>query len=92
MTREQFKEQMFELIKQAEQELSNPANVLDLRAYRFNDVDNYQYEYDIFSVSEIDEAYTFVNGTEEWYVDIFENFVGENYAEFVDKSIYYLAE
>ena len=77
-------------IKQVEENLSNPNNVLDLRACRFAEPNVCEYEESIFSISEIDDAYSFVCVANEWFVDIYENYAEENYAEFTDKGIYHL--
>jgi hypothetical protein len=59
--------------------------VLDLRAsrspYKVN-IDN-----EVFALSEVREAYDFIKDAEEWFVDIYENYVGENYAEFTDFAV-----
>lgn len=66
MTREEFKTRLSALIEQEQGEY-----VLDLRAgrspYKVNE-DN-----EVFCIGELDEAYDFINGSEEWYVDIYEN-------------------
>ena len=84
MTREQFRERVLKEIEYAQSECY-PQNVLDLRVsrhpYRVNE-DN-----EVFSISEIDDAYDFIKDAEEWYVDVYENFVGENYAEFTDFAV-----
>jgi hypothetical protein len=90
MTREEFKEQMLEQIEGVNKNLSEPHNVLDLRAVRFAEPNVCEYGESIFSISEIDDAYSFVCIANEWFVDIYENFAGENYAEFTDKGIYHL--
>ena len=62
MTREEFKTRLSALIEQEQGEY-----VLYLRAAKLNE-DNA-----IFCITELDEAYDFINGSEEWYVDIYEN-------------------
>lgn len=65
--------------------LYDERNVLDLRVGRYPykvNVDN-----DIFAIDDIRSAYDFVKDAEEWYVDVYENFVGENYAEFTGFAV-----
>ena len=66
-------------------ELHDKRNVLDLRASR-SPYDVWD-DNEVFATSEIREAYDFIKDAEEWYVDIYENFVGENYAEFTDFAV-----
>ena len=42
---------------------------------------------DIFAIDDIRSAYDFVKDAKEWYVDVYENFVGENYAEFTGFAV-----
>lgn len=85
MTREEFRLMIQHELTLAEQELGNRENVLDLRAGRAPyDVVN---DLGIFCTSDIDDAYDFVNGAEEWYVDVYENFYGENCAEYIGRSV-----
>lgn len=67
MTREYFKVRLSKLIIETQ-----GAEVLDLRAGRAP----YDTREDlaIFAIDELDEAYDFVKGREEWYVDIYVNF------------------
>lgn len=85
MTLEEFKNITRKMIEHAESELDNEKNVLDLRAGRFpydkiNDLD-------IFSTGDIEDAYNFVKDAEEWYVDVYENFHGENRADYIGLSV-----
>lgn len=85
MTFEDFKDALDYQIDNAFNSRYDERNVLDLRVsrspYKVN-VDN-----EVFGITEVKEAYDFVKDSEEWYVDIYENFVGENYAEFTDFAV-----
>ena len=80
-----FKDAVDYQIDNATDTLYDERNVLDLRVgrhpYKVN-VDN-----DIFATNDIRSAYDFVKDAEEWYVDVYENFAGENYAEFTGFAV-----
>lgn len=85
MTFEDFKDALDYQIDNAFNSRYDERNILDLRVsrspYKVN-VDN-----EVFGITEVKEAYDFVKDADEWYVDIYENFVGENYAEFTDFAV-----
>ncbi len=83
MTRQEFYCKMNEQLALAMAERTNPNNLLDLRAWRFGEIS----EGEIFSIFELDEAYDFVSGHAEWYVDVYENLIEQGYAEFTDHSV-----
>lgn len=85
MTYEQFKEQLLQEIEDATKDRYNEKNVLDLRVER-KPYDTWK-DNDIFCISDIEDAWEFVKDAEEWYVDIYENYVGENYAEYTGYSV-----
>lgn len=85
MTFEDFKDALDYQIDNAFNSRYDERNALDLRVsrspYKVN-VDN-----EVFGITEVKEAYDFIKDADEWYVDIYENFVGENYAEFTDFAV-----
>ena len=82
MTKKEFTERVLQEIEGAKEDLYDEKNVLDLRVarypYRVNE-DN-----EVFATSEVEDAYEFIRGAEEWYVDIYENLYGENQAVYTD--------
>lgn len=85
MTFEEFKDALDYQIACAQNTLCDERNVLDLRASRhpYRVIEDNE----VFGLSEVREAYDFIKDAEEWYVDIYENFVGENYAEYADFAV-----
>ena len=85
MTFEEFKERILNEIESANEELDNVLNILDLRAGRtpFNVIK----DYDIFLTSDLEDAWNFVKDAEEWYVDVYENYIGENHAMYTGFSV-----
>ena len=84
MTREEFKAIMAELVAQAERECDNP---IDLRASR----SPYHpwHDNEVFCIDDLDSAYDFVESSEEWYIDIYENYTDENRAEYIDITLWH---
>lgn len=80
-----FVRRLKEQIALAERDRYDERNALDLRAHRtpFNPVNDIE----IFSLDQFKEVWDFVKDSEEWYVDIYENYIGENYAEFTDCAV-----
>lgn len=85
MTFEQFNERILNEIEGATLDLCDERNVLDLRAFR-SPYDAWE-DNNIYCLSEIQDAWEFVKDADEWYVDVFENFAGENYAEYTGFSV-----
>lgn len=58
---------------------------LDFRAYKapYTNTDCHE----CFDICEIEQMWDFIKDAEEWYVDIYENWVEDNRAEFVDRCI-----
>ena len=84
MTLEQFSERISQEVESAK-EILDEGNVLDLRAGRspyhpWEDLD-------VFSLDDVADIYDYVKDSEEWYVDVYENFVGENRAEFTGFAV-----
>lgn len=84
MTLEQFSERISQEVESAK-EILDEGNVLDLRAGRspYDVIEDNA----IFGLCEAKEIYDFVKDSEEWYVDVYENFVGANYAEFTGFAV-----
>ena len=80
-----FKDAVDYQIGNATDTLYDERNVLDLRVGRFPYKVNV--DIDVFSITEINDVYDFIKDAEEWYVDVYENFVGENYAEFTGFAV-----
>lgn len=85
MTREEFKSAILKYNGYAMAELDDEKNVLDLRVSRYPYEVNVDYE--VFGIDELDEVWEFVDGREEWYVDIYENYRGANCAEYTGCSV-----
>jgi hypothetical protein len=85
MTYEEFKDALLYEIENATDMLDDEKNVLDLRAGRYPY--NVIKDVDIFSLHDIHDAWEFVKDAEEWYVDVYENYAGENYAEFTGFAV-----
>lgn len=85
MTFEDFKDALDYQIDCAYNTRYDERNVLDLRASRspYHVWDDNE----VFGLSEVREAYDFIKDAEEWFVDVYENYVGENYAEFTDFAV-----
>lgn len=84
MTLEQFSERISQEVESAKEILTD-GNSLDLRAGRspYDVIEDNA----IFGLCEAKEIYDFVKDSEEWYVDVYENFVGENCAEFTGFAV-----
>lgn len=84
MTLEQFNERIGQEVGCAKEYLDK-GNVLDLRAGRspYHPWDDLE----VFSLDEVADIYDFVKDSEEWYVDVYENIVGENRAEFTGFAV-----
>ena len=80
-----FKAKLADLIYQAELDRCDQSNTLDLRASR--NPYNPTSDNGVFLTTELDEVYEFVKDSEEWYVDIYENYADENRAEFIDYTL-----
>lgn len=85
MTYEEFCKLLQGQIDGAERVKESPDNVLDLRAFKA--------PYDlwknqgIYCISEIQDAWEFVKDSDEWFIDIYENFRDAGYSEFTDFAI-----
>lgn len=85
MTFEEFKDALLYEIDNATDMLDDERNVLDIRAGRYPYKVNE--DIDIFCLSDIHDVWEFVKDAEEWYVDIYENYAGENCAEFTGFAV-----
>ena len=82
-----FKHNVVRCTRQAIDKVTDDNNVIDIRIHRYpyhpvNDIE-------IFSIAPLDHQamWDFVKDADEWYLDFYENFAGENYAEFMDISV-----
>lgn len=84
ITLEQFSERISQEVESAK-EILDKGNVLDLRAGRspYHPWDDLE----VFSLDDVADIYDFIKDSEEWYVDVYENFVGANYAEFTGFAV-----
>lgn len=85
MTFEEFEKRILDEIESATNDLYDKRNVLDLRASRYP-YDTIR-DNDIFDTAFIYDAWHFVKDAEEWYVDVYENYAGENLAEYTGFSV-----
>lgn len=70
----------------ARKEQSNTKNAIDMRLFIGDDVNH-----DIYGINkeEIDSLYeTIKNEEQDWFIDFYENFHGENYAEYIDVTLW----
>lgn len=84
MDKDKFIRVLQEQINYALAELGE-GNNLDLRGAK----DPYRTNIDNFwgGIKDLDAAWEFVQGAEEWYIDIYENMVSEGRAEYTDYCI-----
>lgn len=85
MNKELFYKIVFEKIANATAK-KDKGNVLDLRLFKapFFDLDN------IYGLNEVDELYDKLKHYDgQWFIDIYENIVDANYAEFIDECIWF---
>lgn len=87
ITREQLEVRLRDYLNYAENNLDHPDNPLDLRVARnpFHAIKDNA----VFCAypPEYDKIWSFVKDAEEWYVDVYENFIGENCAEYIGLSV-----
>lgn len=84
-TKENFTKRVLDAIEKAKANIYDERNPLDLRAAR-SPYDAHE-DLEIFMLDQIDQAYEFIKDSDEWYVDVYENFVGANYAEFTGHAV-----
>ena len=82
-----FKQGMKERIRRAIDALEDDANIIDVRISRspYHPVK----DMDIFPICppNYEEMWDFIKDADEWYADFYENFAGENCAEYMDITL-----